>query len=139
MRHNNNSPARSVKGGAAGGGFVLSNKIQAWHLDRLAIVYVRQSNAHQVAENRESAETVRPRPPSRRTRLAGGSDPRHRRRSGAVRGKGHTTQSRVNLIAAPPTRIETHRSKTKDESLQTRFKPQRTRPYDLETARQRAE
>jgi hypothetical protein len=56
MRHNNNSPARSVKGGAAGGGFVLSNKIQAWHLDRLAIVYVRQSTAHQVAENRESAD-----------------------------------------------------------------------------------
>ncbi len=27
-----------------------SPKIQAWHLDRLAVVYVRQSTAHQVAE-----------------------------------------------------------------------------------------
>src|SRR4029077_2632191 len=33
-----------------------SPKIQAWHLDRLAIVYVRQSTAQQVAENRESTD-----------------------------------------------------------------------------------
>jgi hypothetical protein len=55
MRHKNNTPARSVKGGAPAGRFVLSNKIQPRYLDRLAIVYVRQSTAHQVAENRESA------------------------------------------------------------------------------------
>jgi hypothetical protein len=29
-------------------------KIQAWHLDRLAIVYVRQSTLQQVSENTES-------------------------------------------------------------------------------------
>jgi DNA invertase Pin-like site-specific DNA recombinase len=56
MRHNNNAPSQGVKGGPPGGGFVLSNKIQPWHLDRLAIVYVRQSTPHQVAENRESAD-----------------------------------------------------------------------------------
>ena len=32
----------------------ISPKIQPWHLDRLAIVYIRQSTPHQVAENRES-------------------------------------------------------------------------------------
>ena len=42
--------------GKGPGGFVLSNKIQPWHLDRLAIVYVRQSTPQQVAENRESAD-----------------------------------------------------------------------------------
>ena len=31
-------------------------KIQPWHLDRLAVVYVRQSTAQQVAENRESTD-----------------------------------------------------------------------------------
>jgi DNA invertase Pin-like site-specific DNA recombinase len=31
-------------------------KIQAWHLDRLAIVYVRQSTPQQVGENTESAQ-----------------------------------------------------------------------------------
>jgi hypothetical protein len=31
-----------------------SSKIRPWHLDRLAIVYVRQSSPQQVAENRES-------------------------------------------------------------------------------------
>ncbi len=31
-----------------------SPKIRAWHLDRVAVVYVRQSSAHQVAENQES-------------------------------------------------------------------------------------
>ncbi|MGL4552423.1 MAG: recombinase family protein, partial [Gemmataceae bacterium] len=31
------------------------SKIRPWHLDRLAVVYVRQSTAHQVAGNRESA------------------------------------------------------------------------------------
>jgi DNA invertase Pin-like site-specific DNA recombinase len=33
-----------------------SPKIQLWHLDRLAIDYVRQSTAHQVAVNRESTD-----------------------------------------------------------------------------------
>src|SRR5205085_9231132 len=33
-----------------------SSKIRPWHLDRLAVVYVRQSTAQQVAENRESAD-----------------------------------------------------------------------------------
>lgn len=33
-----------------------SPKIQRWHLDRLAVVYVRQSTAHQVATNRESTD-----------------------------------------------------------------------------------
>src|SRR3954471_5510197 len=37
-------------------GLSCSPKIQAWHLDRLAIVYVRQSTAQQVAENRESTD-----------------------------------------------------------------------------------
>src|SRR5438045_2737925 len=33
-----------------------SSKVQPWHLDRLAVVYVRQSSIHQVIENRESTE-----------------------------------------------------------------------------------
>jgi DNA invertase Pin-like site-specific DNA recombinase len=33
-----------------------SLKIQPWHLDRLAVVYVRQSSPQQVAENRESTD-----------------------------------------------------------------------------------
>ena len=33
-----------------------SPKVQPWHLDRLAVVYVRQSTVHQVLENRESTE-----------------------------------------------------------------------------------
>jgi DNA invertase Pin-like site-specific DNA recombinase len=32
------------------------SKIQPWHLDRLAVVYVRQSTPQQVAENRESTD-----------------------------------------------------------------------------------
>jgi hypothetical protein len=32
------------------------NKIQPWHLERLAIVYVRQSGQYQVIHNKESAE-----------------------------------------------------------------------------------
>lgn len=34
----------------------FAHKIQSKHLDRLAVVYVRQSSPHQVAENRESAD-----------------------------------------------------------------------------------
>src|SRR5436189_445493 len=34
----------------------LSSKVEARHLDRLSVVYVRQSSAKQVTENRESTE-----------------------------------------------------------------------------------
>jgi DNA invertase Pin-like site-specific DNA recombinase len=34
----------------------LSPKIQPWHLDRLAVVYIRQSTPQQVAANRESTD-----------------------------------------------------------------------------------
>jgi DNA invertase Pin-like site-specific DNA recombinase len=34
----------------------FAHKIRPWHLERWAIVYVRQSSPHQVAENRESAD-----------------------------------------------------------------------------------
>src|SRR5512135_1372547 len=37
-------------------GLSRSPKIQSWHLDRLAVVYVRQSTPQQVAENRESTD-----------------------------------------------------------------------------------
>ena len=42
--------------GATGGRVIVdgSRKIQTKHLDRLAVVYVRQSTAKQVLENRES-------------------------------------------------------------------------------------
>jgi DNA invertase Pin-like site-specific DNA recombinase len=33
-----------------------SPKVRSWHLDRLAVVYVRQSSVQQVLENRESTE-----------------------------------------------------------------------------------
>ena len=36
-----------------------SGKIQPWHLERLAIVYVRQSSQYQVVHNKESAEVQR--------------------------------------------------------------------------------
>lgn len=36
-----------------------SSKIHPWHLDRVAVVYVRQSSAQQVAENRESTHGPR--------------------------------------------------------------------------------
>ena len=32
------------------------SKIQPWHLERLAIVYVRQSSQYQVTHNKESAD-----------------------------------------------------------------------------------
>lgn len=35
---------------------VLSNKIETWHLSRLAVVYVRQSSMRQVKENVESTQ-----------------------------------------------------------------------------------
>src|SRR5512135_3039316 len=42
--------------GPAQAGLSRPPKIQPWRLDRLAIVYVRQSTAQQVAENRESTD-----------------------------------------------------------------------------------
>jgi DNA invertase Pin-like site-specific DNA recombinase len=48
----NNSASRRTSLGLTSG----SPKVQPWHLDRLAIVYVRQSTAQQVAENRESGD-----------------------------------------------------------------------------------
>lgn len=46
--HTGNRPAPA--------GLFRSPKIQPWHLDRLAVVYVRQSTAQQVAGNKESAD-----------------------------------------------------------------------------------
>src|SRR5215831_1271456 len=37
-------------------GLGSTSKIRDWHLDRLAIVYIRQSSPQQVLENRESRE-----------------------------------------------------------------------------------
>ena len=37
-------------------GLFRAPKIQPWHLDRLAVVYVRQSTPQQVAENQESTD-----------------------------------------------------------------------------------
>jgi DNA invertase Pin-like site-specific DNA recombinase len=48
LNHTGNRPAPAS--------LLRSPKIQPWHLDRLAIDYVRQSTAHQVAENRESTD-----------------------------------------------------------------------------------
>ena len=45
-RHTGNRPAPA--------GLFRSPKIQPWHLDRLAVVYVRQSSPQQVHEHRES-------------------------------------------------------------------------------------
>lgn len=53
MTPGSGSPDRSGKGPAQVSQW-RSPKIQPWHLDRLAIVYVRQSTPQQVAENRES-------------------------------------------------------------------------------------
>src|SRR3954463_2824099 len=52
-----NSAVTNLTGkGPVPAGRSCSPKIQAWHLDRLAIVYVRQSTAQQVAENKESTD-----------------------------------------------------------------------------------
>ncbi len=73
---------------SAPGGPFRSPKIQSWHLDRMAIVYVRQSTVQQVAENRESTERqyalVRS---GHRTRLASRPHPHHRRGPGQERGR----------------------------------------------------
>src|SRR6478672_5209247 len=37
-------------------GLTRPGKIQPWHLDRLAVVYIRQSTPQQVAANRESTD-----------------------------------------------------------------------------------
>ena len=51
-----NAASHHTGNGPAPAGLFRSPKIQPWHLDRLAIVYVRQSTAQQVAENRESTD-----------------------------------------------------------------------------------
>ena len=51
-----NTASRHTGSGPAPAGTFRSPKIQPWHLDRLAIDYVRQSTAQQVAENRESTD-----------------------------------------------------------------------------------
>jgi DNA invertase Pin-like site-specific DNA recombinase len=56
MNLSNHAAARPAHNGPAQIGLQHSAKIQPWHLDRLAVVYVRQSTAHQVAENRESTD-----------------------------------------------------------------------------------
>jgi len=47
-----NNPAK----GSSPAGLSASSKIQPYHADRLAVVYVRQSTIQQVAENRESTD-----------------------------------------------------------------------------------
>lgn len=49
------SPGSTAPSGAGRASW-LSSKVQARHLDRAAVVYVRQSSAKQVSENRESTE-----------------------------------------------------------------------------------
>src|SRR5512135_3675395 len=51
-----NAAANHTGKGSVSAGLARPSKIQPWHLDRLAVVYVRQSSPHQVAENRESAD-----------------------------------------------------------------------------------
>src|SRR5947207_13566184 len=51
-----NSASNNVGKGPAPAGLSRSPKVQPWHLDRLAIDYVRQSTPQQVAENRESTD-----------------------------------------------------------------------------------
>jgi hypothetical protein len=46
---------RSGKGQVEAG-LSHSPKLRSWHLDRLVVVYVRQSSPQQVAENRESTD-----------------------------------------------------------------------------------
>src|SRR5438270_11956632 len=55
MTPSNRAPTGTPPNGPAPG-LPQHSKIQPWHLDRLAVVYVRQSTAQQVAENRESAD-----------------------------------------------------------------------------------
>src|SRR3954464_10387328 len=56
MNQSNHAAAGTAPSGRAPLGAACSSKIQPWHLDRLAVVYVRQSTAQQVAQNRESAD-----------------------------------------------------------------------------------
>src|SRR5271168_5350028 len=51
-----NTPAKDAIRKPAPDGRTFSPKIHPWHIDRLAIVYVRQSTPQQVAENRESTD-----------------------------------------------------------------------------------
>src|SRR5687767_474485 len=56
MTPNNHARVSTSPNGPPPFGLPHASKIQPWHLDRLAVVYVRQSTAQQVAENRESAD-----------------------------------------------------------------------------------
>ena len=49
------TPSQAIRKPATDGR-PFSSKIQPWHLDRLAVVYIRQSTPQQVAENRESTD-----------------------------------------------------------------------------------
>jgi hypothetical protein len=51
-----NAPANDAFRKPLTDGRIFSPKIHPWHIDRLAIVYVRQSTPQQVAENRESTD-----------------------------------------------------------------------------------
>src|SRR3954451_15488851 len=55
MTPSNRAPTGTPPNGPAPG-LPQHSKIQPWHLERLAVVYVRQPTAQQVAENRESTD-----------------------------------------------------------------------------------
>src|SRR5277367_718824 len=56
MSPNNPPISRSARHEKPLRSLTRSLKIQPWHLDRFAVVYVRQSTAQQVATHRESAD-----------------------------------------------------------------------------------
>jgi hypothetical protein len=56
MSQSNHAAGGTSSSGRASARAACSSKVQPWHLDRPAVVYVRQSTAQQVAENRESAD-----------------------------------------------------------------------------------
>ncbi len=49
-------PAQATASGDAPGPRLTATKVQSWHRERLAIVYVRQSSPQQVLDNKESGE-----------------------------------------------------------------------------------
>ena len=50
---------------------MITEKVQPHHLERKALLYVRQSSAHQVLHNRERCAAVRDAGPSDGARLVG--------------------------------------------------------------------
>ena len=50
---------------------MITDKVQPHHLERKALLYVRQSSAHQVLHNREQRAAVRHAGPPDRARLVG--------------------------------------------------------------------